>query len=130
MRKNIVSMLDHIGLAKAFRVPTCARLFDDDSEQVHFASAPRYPVFVGTANYDGGPNIFNTPLLKRMVETFLGQEVAALPNALWLPLGRKPEAALNYLASHGLLSGDHILTGMPIPVVPTWSGSATFSATS
>jgi hypothetical protein len=50
MWANLVSMLDHIGLASAFGIATCANLFDAASERVHFTSALRYPVFVGEAN--------------------------------------------------------------------------------
>jgi hypothetical protein len=53
MRTNLVSMLDHIGLASAFGIKTCANLFNPAYERVHFTSALRYPVFVGDANYNG-----------------------------------------------------------------------------
>jgi len=45
MRTNLISLLDHIGLASALRIATCASLFDPDRQSVHLTSALRYPVF-------------------------------------------------------------------------------------
>lgn len=62
MRANLVSMLDHIGLAPALGIVTCANLFEAACERVHFTSALRYPVFVGDANYNGTPGMLKNPL--------------------------------------------------------------------
>ena len=115
MRNNIVKMLDSIGLQWKFNLPTCAALFDADHERVHFTSALRYPVFVNGANYNGTPDLLRTPLLRDMAETFLAEEVRALPGALWLPLGPKPTAALRHLVARGVLPADRLLEGMPHP---------------
>ena len=115
MRANIVQMLDAIGAHEAFRVASCAELFDPMQERMHFTSALRYPVFVGAANYNGTPDMLRTPMLRTAIETHLAEEVRRLPDALWLPLGPKPTAALKHLVSHGVLAADRVLEGMPHP---------------
>jgi len=115
MRANIVNMLDSIGLHARLGVTSCAALFDPAAELVHFTSALRYPVFVGGANYNGTPDMLRTLSLRSTVETFLAAEARLLPDALWLPLGPKPAAALEHLVAMGALRADRVLTGMPHP---------------
>jgi hypothetical protein len=115
MRENLVAMLDHVGAQQVLGVATCAELFDLSRELAHLSSALRYPVFVGGENYNGAPDMLCTPALRRMVETHLAEEARALPNALWLPLGGKPAAALHHLAAAGLVDQDRILDGLPHP---------------
>ena len=50
-----------------------------------------------------------------MIETYLAEEIAALPTALWLPLGPKPALALRHLVKMGALPASHVLDGMPHP---------------
>ena len=115
LRSNLVAMLDHVGANRVFGIGTCAELFVPGHELVHLTSVLRYPVFVAAGNYNGTPDMLRTPILKSMIETHLAAEVRALPEALWLPLGDKPAAALRHLASQGLLSTDRILDGLPHP---------------
>lgn len=115
LRTNLVAMLDAIGLAEHLGVETTAELFRPGSQDVHFTSALRYPVFMGRQNYNGTPDMLRTPLLRRMIETYLGEEARMLPNALWLPLGPRPEAALRHLARQGLIDGKRIVGGLPHP---------------
>lgn len=114
-RNNLVAMLDAIGLASALGISSCEELFDPARELIHFTSALRYPVFVNGKNYNGSPHILRTPLLRRMIETYLTEEVAALPRALWLPLGPKPAIALQHLVDLGVLDPSRLLDGMPHP---------------
>jgi hypothetical protein len=115
MRTNLVSMLDHIGLASTLGITTSAILFDPSHERVHFTSALRYPVFVDDANYNGTPDMLKTPLLKAMIDTCLADEARCLTKALWLPLGPQPARALDHLCSRGLLNRAQILRGLPHP---------------
>jgi hypothetical protein len=115
MRANLVSMLDHIGLASALVVTSCANLFDPTNQRVHFTSALRYPVFVGNNNYNGTPDMLKTPLLKSMIDTCLADEAKRLSNAIWLPLGPQPVRALDYLCGKGLLNRGQVLQGLPHP---------------
>lgn len=115
LRSNLVAMLDAIGVANHFKVPSTDELFRPGSSDVHFTSALRYPVLVGGSNYNGTPDMLKTSNLRRMVETHLAEEAVILHNAIWLPLGPKAEAALRHLAKLGKLSRERILGGMPHP---------------
>jgi hypothetical protein len=115
MRANLVSMLDHIGLASALGITTCANLFEAFCTRVHFTSALRYPVFLGDDNYNGTPDMLKTPLLKSMIDTCLADEAKRLSNAVWLPLGPQPARALEYLCGRGLLDRRQVLQGLPHP---------------
>jgi hypothetical protein len=115
LRANLVSMLDHIGAHRALGVRGCLELFDPAREIVHFTSALRYPVFVAGQNYNGAPDMLTNPTLRRMVESLLAAEAQALPNALWLPLGPKPAAALRHLVRLGILDAARVLDGLPHP---------------
>ncbi len=115
MRANLISLLDHVGLASVLDIATCAALFDSDHESVHLTSALRYPVFVGGANYNGSPDMLKTPLLKSMIDACLADEARRLSKAVWLPLGPQPARALDYLCSRGLLDRKRVLVGFPHP---------------
>ena len=115
MRANLVSMLDHVGLASALGIATCATLFDPAHETVHLTSVLRYPVFVRGTNYNGAPDMLKTPLLKSMIDTCLTDEARRLSKAVWLPLGPQPARALDYLCSRGLLDRRQVLDGLPHP---------------
>lgn len=115
IRNNLVAMLDAIGVGEHFGVRTTAEMFQPGAKAVHFTSALRYPVFVDGENYNGSPDMLRTPILKKQIDTFLAEEARALPNAIWLPLGPKAEAAVSHLAGHGILRREQILAGMPHP---------------
>ena len=115
IRNNLVAMLDQIGVARYFDVPTTADMFRTGSTAVHFTSALRYPVFVNGQNYNGTPGMLTTPILRKQIDLHLAEEARLLQSAIWLPLGPKAEAAVSYLATKGLLSRNRILAGMPHP---------------
>ncbi len=115
MRANLVSMLDDIGVARLLGLPTAAALWGAESNLVHFTSALRYPVFVDGKNYSGTPTMLRVPLLKDQLETWLGEEMRRLPNALFVPLGPKVGEALAYLAPRVGIAEEQVLTGLPHP---------------
>lgn len=115
LRGNLVAMLDHVGAHRALGVNTTADLFDPHAGLIHTTSALRYPVLRGDANYNGTPDPLGHALLLRMIDTHLAAEATALPDALWLPLGRPAERALDHVAHQGLLHPDKILHGLPHP---------------
>ena len=53
MRKNLVSMLDEIGVARALGIESTAELFGPHRRYLHTTSALRYPVFIDGGNYTG-----------------------------------------------------------------------------
>jgi len=55
-------------------------------------------------------------MLRHMIDNYLAAEAKALPpDALWIPLGRRPMEALEYLADLGVFDPNCILSGMPHP---------------
>ncbi len=115
LRQNLVHMLDHIGLNRKFRLPSCDGLFTSGSTDVHFTSALRYPVFVSEKNYCGQPDMIANPMLRQVVETYLRAEAEQLPNAIWLPLGPKPMAAIDHLVRNGVIDRNRVLANLPHP---------------
>lgn len=115
MRGNLVRMLDLVGVAELLGLETTAALWDRDSKLVHFTSALRYPVFVDGDNWSGNPDMVKTPELRRWLEDYTGEELAALPNTILVPLGPKVTAALNHLASLGKIDKNRIMAGLPHP---------------
>jgi hypothetical protein len=116
MRKNLVNMLDHVGLASSLSLSTSAELFDSKRSGIaHFTSALRYPVFIDGQNFNGQLPMLRSPLLRRMIETLLAEEARALPNAIWQPLGDKPLVALEHLASLGVIDRACIAPALPHP---------------
>lgn len=115
MRANLLAMLDAVGVPAVYKRSNAAEFFSPESDLVHFTSALRYPVYVQGENYSGSPAPMGQPLLRSMIETHLAEEVAALPNAIWIPLGAHAEAALIHLAGKGHLDRTRILAGLPHP---------------
>lgn len=114
MRKNLLKMLDHIGLPGKLGLASSAELFDQH-ELAHLTSALRYPVFKAGENYNGAPDMLRTPGLRQMIDTYLAEEARALAGAVWIPLGDKPAAALKHLTAKGILPADRVLHGLPHP---------------
>lgn len=115
MRNSLIAMLDAIGVAEHFGLSSTSELFSHGSNEVHFTSALRYPVFRKGKNYNGAPDMIRTPLLRQILDTHLVDEARQLPDALWLPLGPKADAALAYIRDQGHLSAGRILSGLPHP---------------
>ena len=115
MRANLIAMLDHVGIHRWLGVASTAELWSEHIELAHFTSALRYPVFVDGLNYNGQPLMTESPLLRDVIETYLAEEVLALPEAIWVPLGPKPNAALQHLVARKQLDPNRVLAGLPHP---------------
>jgi|TARA_R110002126_G_scaffold38162_1_gene114188 hypothetical protein len=115
MRANLIAMLDAVGVGTYFNLRSSADLFTNSSDYVQFTSALRYPVFRNGKNYNGVPSMLRTPILRKMLDAYLAEEVRQLPTALWLPLGPKANEALRYLTNQGLLNPELVLSGLPHP---------------
>lgn len=115
MRRNLVAMLDRIGLQQVMGIETCARLFDNRTDLVHFTSALRYPVFLRGKDYSGSPAILATPVLRDMTLRWLREEVELLSEAFWVPLGKEPSSVLTDCIARGELKAERVLGGMPHP---------------
>ncbi len=115
MRGNLLAMLDAVGVPRVFGRTTASEFFAQGDGLVHFTSTLRYPVYVGGKNYAGSPEPMGHPVLRGMIATYLAEEAAALPRAIWIPLGRHAEAALLHLSESGRLDRRKVLAGLPHP---------------
>lgn len=115
MRPNLISLLDHVGINRWLGISSCEALFGDASDLVQTTSVLRNAVFINGENYNGTPNMLRTPLLREQILSLFGADVAALSQAVFVPLGEKVTEALHFVADHGLLKRDRILDGLPHP---------------
>ena len=90
MRKNLVSMLNGIGLHDCLEIGSCDDLFDLHKPDLHlaaFTSAVSAPIFKKGANYRGyGPRLLEVPRLNEWVVENLAKECASVPGAVIVPL--------------------------------------------
>ena len=115
MRTNLIAMLDSVGVNRALRLASTASLWGADANRVHFTSALRYPVFVENENYSGAPSMLSTALLRKQLMQWFATEMAARPNAVFVPLGPKVTEAVEAVASHLGIGATRILSGLPHP---------------
>lgn len=113
LRTNLVAMLDAIGVADHRDVQSTISLFEPGSTDIHYTSALRYPVFLDGKNYSGTPDMLRTPILRTMIDNHLAAEARLLPQALWLPLGPKADAAVQHLTDSKLLDPVRVPSGLP-----------------
>ena len=116
MRKNLVAMLDHIGVPSWLGVESSAVLFDGkQASLLQTASVLQFPVFLKGGNYNGTPDILTTPLLRQMLLDNFAAMARTLSGAAFVPLGPVPLKALRWLASSGQINASRILEGLPHP---------------
>lgn len=115
IRESLVQMLDHVGLHERLGIPSCDSLWSTHAHLAHFTSALRYPVFRDGKNFNGNPVARHPAVLRDCVETYLAEEVRALPKALWVPCGGKAAAGVQWLVRKGVLDPDRICLGLLHP---------------
>lgn len=116
MRKNLVKMLDELGLHTYLNISSTLDLFDEASHLVHTASVLTYPVFFNGKNYSGTtPNILKTESLKKNIMEGFATEIGTIDRPLIIPLGVNVTKVLNYLAGQDYLDANNILLGFPHP---------------
>ncbi len=115
MRKNLVAMMDHIGLADWLGVDSAAALFGADVDKVQFTSVLRFPVLERSEMLSNAEVALRDPMLKELMEATFVEECQSLSGALFLPLGKGVERVLMHLANHGVIPKEAILAGMPHP---------------
>ena len=116
IRKNLVNILDHIGLAEKLNIASTQQLFEEDSHLVHMTSVLKQTIFSDGKNYAGSsPNMLKNAFLKQHINDYFIPEIQVLPNALYIPMGKSVIEVLNYISSLGYLKPSQILTGFPHP---------------
>lgn len=112
MRKNLITMLDAIGLNTKLRISTCNDLFENYG-LLHSTSLLRYPVFKSEDNYSGYSPPLTNPVICRWVREFGIKELNLFRNALLIPLGKMVDITIKREINN--LSQNKILTGFPHP---------------
>jgi hypothetical protein len=114
MRANLISMLDEIGLNRAFDLTTTENLFG--SHFLRTGSVLRYPVFNNGKNYTGSsPTPTRHAFLKKMLDVVLAEELETVSNCMIIPLGKTVEQVLEYSVEQGRVDPSRILSGFPHP---------------
>jgi hypothetical protein len=97
MRPKLVDMLDSIGVNGLLGLQSTASLWDGDGH-----------------NYSGTPSMFSTPLLRKQLTGFAAQ-AATLRQAIFVPVGSKAGAAVEFAAGEIGLDRNRVLVGLPHP---------------
>lgn len=116
MRKNLIEMLDDLGLNKKIHINSCLELFENKDYLLHTTSMIPYPVFINDKNYTGSdPKILDNEVLYSYLRKYFYKEVEKLPNALIIPLGKAVEEILELMISEKLIKKERCLLGFPHP---------------
>lgn len=114
MRRNLVDLLDHVGVSDRLGISSTASLWESEQHLVHFTSALRYPVFEQGKNFAGN-GIATSQMLVAEVDSWFAGECRVLPNALFVPLGPAALWACERHIAGGLLRDNQVLRGLPHP---------------
>ncbi|MGY0691692.1 hypothetical protein ACW2QC_02720 [Virgibacillus sp. FSP13] len=115
MRKNLIWMLDEVGLPNYLGLDTSAELFGDKNHFLHTTGLIPYPVFYKNKNYTGStPRLLSNNMLCRYVQDCFVNDVSRLKNPVIIPLGVTVSKVLSHFASKNQLDGC-LLTGFPHP---------------
>ena len=115
MRAPLVEMLDTVALHFRLGIESSAMLFGARSDLLQPASAVAFPAFVEGKNYNGTPGMVRHPLLLGLLESHFLPLVRSLKDAVFVPLGPKPTAALDWAAERHGLRPRYVLRGLPHP---------------
>jgi hypothetical protein len=116
MRKILVSMLDGIGLNQHLKLLSCSELFGAASTLVHFTSAVSAPTFIEGKNFTGhGVSFLKLPKFRAFIVDNLAKELALLPNAVIIPLGKIVDKVIDFLRMEKLIDPARCLIGFPHP---------------
>ncbi len=116
MRRNLVRMLDEIGVPEALGVETSDSLFGEHRHLLASTSAVLYCVVRDGRNYSGSsPSIPHSPILREFATKVLGRVLAATQGALIVPLGRNAGEAVQMASSAQGLAEGHCLVDFPHP---------------
>lgn len=116
MRKNLVKILDSIGLPQVLGISGTELLFNEQQSLVHMTSVLHQCILVKGKNYTGAsPNMLKNDFLNQHIKTYFLPEIAQLPNAIYIPFGSSVIEVLYALSSLGYLREEQILDGFPHP---------------
>ncbi|MEX2219143.1 MAG: hypothetical protein WD749_10345 [Phycisphaerales bacterium] len=132
IRQRLCELLDRAGIAARCGLRWSEPLFDPRSRLLHWTWVARYPVFVRgrgsrLVDYRGrDPSVLRSPLIRAFITDALAGELAAIPDALVIPIGPGPADALWLLVQSGYLDPQRVGPTLPEPAlldrhqVATW----------
>ncbi|RDU38842.1 hypothetical protein DRW41_04600 [Neobacillus piezotolerans] len=116
MRKNLVAMLDELGLSDHLGIRTTMDLFGASNHLVQTASILPHAVFFDRKNYNGSrPDPWKTELLRFQIETYFAKDHSVLKAPLIIPLGVNVLRVSEELGKSGQLDTRHLVAGFPHP---------------
>lgn len=116
LRKNIIDMLDELGMADCLGLNNSGELFGNRDDLLHTTSMLPFATFVKGKNYTGhSPELMKNELLMSYVRDFFYPQVSLLKDAFIVPLGRCVEHVVLELIKEGRLKESQCLLGFPHP---------------
>jgi hypothetical protein len=129
IRKNLVGILDGIGLPQALGIATSALLYTERTDLLQTSAVVRHPVFVNGKDWTGHtPPVRANALLRRYLWEAMLPELRAVPDALLISLGKCASDALAALVAAGALDPARCLIGLPHPSGANGHRHAQFAA--
>lgn len=118
LRSNLVKMMDYIGLDVLLNLGSCAELFGAKADLVHWTSSFVNPILCNGNNYNGSSptvNLKKQAILQNSFTNGILKEIEAVPNALYLPLGKVPNELFGQFVANHQIDPQKVLLGMPHP---------------
>lgn len=116
MRKNLIAMLDELGLNEQLGIQSSIDLFGAANGLVQTSSILPHAVFFAGKNYNGSrPDPLKTEKLRMYIETYFAKDHKVLKSPLIIPLGVNVSRVIEELVKDGWLEGSHVLRGFPHP---------------
>lgn len=115
MRNTLSDLLDHVGVHRVLDLSSTRHLFTEATDQVQLTSALMFPTLRHGKNYSGSPSILSLSFLKQQLMEHFGESAGKMPKALFVPLGKAPTEALEFLAAEGIIDRKRVLSGLPHP---------------
>lgn len=117
MRKNIITMLDELGLQNHLQLKSCSELFYSNNDLLHTTSLIKYPCFYKGKNYSGyAPAIGCVEILQKYIENEFMEELRYINNTkLIIPLGKAVESIFREKLNSLSTQNCKVLWGFPHP---------------
>jgi hypothetical protein len=110
MRTHLIAMLNELGLPALLGIADSGDLFNEHRELLHTTSVIRYPLFNKGDNYTGHqPKMLSSELIRRYALNDFAEQLAAVSDAVIIPLGKSVSDVLRNIAEAEPSSGDTLL---------------------
>lgn len=121
LRKNLIDLLDSIGLQDYLKIGNCSELFENRNDLIQSCSVLKNAIFRYNKrkdswdNYNGSPDIIKNDFLRRRVDLF-GEQTKNFPKGIiYITLGPVVSSAFDYLVSKGVIERVRVFSGLIHP---------------